>query len=347
MNPLRHILKTLIVIVAESETSGWRCARYGLILYKDRVRIQSRRSNLTPQQIGTEKIKSPVVVVMRGAGIVSKTVAADSELLSAVSNGKDFVWATERVSGTAGDESVKPEAAAGGESIRLTFMRRELWDSLMVQLGESRKFVIATHIGLEANIQEEIRTAGEDFFGKELTLANLIKPGAESNTLASLVASRLLLPVLACALMVLTINYRVNAGLQETVEQQSLELGLLRKNEAAHQKKMAEKKKIETLYLQKSHYPHSVVADRIASLVPTGIMLTMLTINPIEKRIQNYKPLQVAMNKATIKGESVAPEPVTQFTESLKTLDFVRRTRLLSYDRNRSGKYSFEIEIEF
>lgn len=331
MNTLRCILKTLIILVAQSEPAGWSFTYYQLIRRHGKMRIRKRIRDFSPEEMTKEKPKSPVIVILRGTGIIAKTVPQGSEFLNAVADEEEFVHASEPVA---------------ENQVRLTFLRKTLWDSLTDRISALQPQIAETHITVEDQTIDAIRAIGDDFTRRELTFRNLIRPTPAGNVLASLITSKLLKPLLVVAFIVLGMNYAVNRHLQNTVYQQQTELDRLQKDAEADRKERSEKEKVKTPDRWKSVHPHGIVADRIAASVPLGVMLTAMTINPLEKKIQRDKPLQVSMNKVRIAGLTPDAEPVNRFVAKLKGWEWAHNVRLLSYDKDRSVDYRFEIEIE-
>lgn len=331
MKLLSHILTRLTVLAAESQPEGWRLTLLETVWHKKQVRIRSCKRDHRFGEGAKLAAKTPVALVLYGHGIISKIYPAESDLAARITgNAQEFISFSE---------------PSGDKEIRLTFLRRELYDSLAEQLAGYGLPVVATRICAPQEWRQEVKAAGEEFFTRDLRIRSLMKPSPENSRIASLAASKLMLPVLCSALALLMANYFVYSRLESETEKQRYELGILRSDVAVRDREQTERRKLQEQYLRPSRWRYSFLADRIAGTVPDGVMLTALSMNPLLKKLQENKPLQADAGRIVIRGESLSSEPVAEFADRLRELEFAEQLKLISLDRDRTGQYVFEIEI--
>ena len=330
MHPLCRILNGLTVIAAASGDGGWEYTLFALVLRRGRVRIKKRIRNFQPGDRNRGWRNRPAVLVIYGREVVSRICPDKSDFAVRIRENKEFISFGE---------------LQEGGTVKLTFMRREAYRLLRNRLEEEHFPIVAARICAGSDCTEEVYAAGKEYFTNDLTLRRLLKPSAEGSALASLLFSRLALPVLGSALVFLGANRWVCGRLEQDVQRRQAELGTLRQSALLRERRHTEGKQVETEYAPPLPYPYAFLADRIASAVPDGVMLTVLGIRPLCGRLQFGRPLPPADPKAIVRGESVSSASVAGFADTLKSLDFGRRLNLVSLDRDRESRYVFELEI--
>lgn len=327
---LKGVLRKLFVLSAIYDGSGWRFTFIELIRIKKRVRFRGR-SCMTDLEPLKKYRKEPFVLIIGGVGVISKIFDIDDASAGRISdNTGQFISCRE---------------PAGTDSVKLTFMRRELFDSLMQQLSIYKLPIISTRIDPDNNILKESTEAGNDFFGTGFSVSRLIRPTAETSILASLYTNKLMLPVLSGLMLILVLNFFIGRNLQQEFQQQQLLLNRLTKENSFVTDQKKQQAKLLSMLLPEFKYRYSLLADQIASVVPADVTLVELTINPLSKKIQVNKPLSTEINKIRIIGSCSLLTQTARFTTSLKNFGFVKDIKILSLDKDRTGNYIFEIEL--
>lgn len=327
---LKGILKKMFVLSAVHDGSDWRFTLIELIRYRKKTRVKRRLSIDDPGSLKKYR-KEPFVLVIGGAGVISKIFSAEDISAARISDNPDkFISYTE---------------PAGGDSFKLTFMRRELFDGLIRQLAPYKLSVISTRIDTHGNILIESLEAGDDFFGKGLSLREILHPAPETNQLASVCTNKIMLPVLGGILIILSLNFFIQHNLRQEIQRQQFLLTRLNRELNSDTEQEKQRAKVVTMLLPGSKDNYSLLADRIASVVPAEITLTELTLTPLGKKIQEGKPLQAQTGKVKITGNGSSSNPVAVFADSLKSFGFVKDIKLVSLDKDRTGNYVFEIEL--
>jgi Tfp pilus assembly protein PilN len=285
-------------------------------------------TNRTQQEV--KKRKFPVVLVLSGQGIVDKSYpTGDPALQRIAARPEEFLFAQED----------------RGETQRLTFMRREQYEQALAGCSAVRGAVIGVRIDPQGDMEAEALAAGREFFDDALSFRQLKKASPENNTLFSLLTGRLLLPVLGMVLIALTVNFFVRKGLEEEREQQQFLLGRLQQNAAAREQEEGGQRRLQELLLPQARHPYAWIADRIAVVIPEGVVLTELTVHPLQAKLQVDKPARTDAGRVVIRGESSGAASVTRLTDTLSRSEVHRSVQLISLSRGRDGNYLFEIDL--
>lgn len=324
-------VRRFYVLTACHRDSGWYYTRFEVLKYAGRSRIKKRLSGYDPNSWRKEKKQFPVALIIYGQGIVSKAYSSDSEFArKIIGNSAEFLSVQEK---------------ANEKEIRLTFMRRTLYESVVDELSKSSLPPYAVRMCPAANPSAEVFAAAEEFFSRDMRWKNRISGSREADLLNRYLAKQLLLPVLGVILFALVVNFFIGDHLTKTIQRQNYELSIYRENAARRSLEREQQLRLETLGIRESAYPFGFIADRIAAVVPDGIMLSALTIFPVTVKIRENKPVHSARDRISIRGESVLSDSVSLFSDALGSLEFVRQIKLLSLEKDRHGKYLFVMEL--
>ena len=330
MNIAALILNRLTVIYATLTDQGWQYRILETGRVGETISIRSRWEINSPSDWPGKKHKHPTVLILAGKGIVSKEYPKDDPgMKRIVSRPDEFVFAVEEAS----------------DKQRLTFMRRRQYEEALAGLSVWKQPFLGVRMDPEGDPGTEALAAADDFFNHTLSFRKMLKASPGNSTLLSLMADRLLLPVLGLFLAVLLVNFLVQQNLQKQLQEQQFLLSRLQQTAAVRDKQQGQQQLLQNLLLPEPRYPYAQIADRIGSLVPAGVVLTELTIQPVLKKIQENKPLQIEPNRVLIRGEAVSAAPVTQLTDTLRKWDVRHSVQLLSLIRDRNDRYRFEIDV--
>lgn len=331
MKAIAHILNRLTVLYAAYTEQGWKYTVVEVYRKRGEIRLGEQCDGFSPEEWKGRKHKFPVILVLGGRGIVTKEYATGSEAIQRITaHPQEFLFALEDIT---------------ENRQQLTFLRREQYDNLMTELSTYKLPVIAVRIDPAGDMAAEARTAANEFFGHTLAGKNLIKPLPENNTLFGLLTSRLLLPVLGLVLSALVVNFFVQQNLQQQVEQQQVVLAGFQRITSQQNEQQGRQQELQGMLAAGPRYPSGWMADRIAAVIPAGVTLTELTVQPVQKKLQDNKPLLIESGRILIRGESASASPVTRLTDTLGRLEMNRSVQLLSLTRDRNNRYQFEIDL--
>lgn len=83
----------------------------------------------------------------------------------------------------------------------------------------------------------------------------------------------------------------------------------------------------------------------ILNSVPNSIQIIELNINPAEKEIKEAKKILFENKKIKLKGIAKEEFLFNQWVTSIKQLNWIKKTEILSIKRNKQGQLEFEIKI--
>ena len=158
-------------------------------------------------------------------------------------------------------------------------------------------------------------------------------------------AKKVSLPVLLFLIVVLLINFFVQQNIANQLQEQQIRLAQTKRNTAQVEKNLGEKQQILNQLSNEPRFSYAWIADQIASVVPDEIILTELEIQPLKDRIQENKPVNVEKNKILIKGQSLNPASVTDFTDSIQVLGAFGPVQLTMHNKDRNDHYLFTLDV--
>lgn len=233
----------------------------------------------------------------------------------------------------------------GDGLLKVTFLRRKLYDALCKELNIGKLPLVEVRIDANNNLDEEARKAAEEFRTSRFSIKEAFTPSMRSSNLLSLIAGKILLPVLSILLAVLLVNFFVQQNIAGRLKEQQYLLAQTKKNTAQAEKSLGEKQQILDQLANESNFPYAWIADQIASAVSDEIILTELNIQPLIDRVQENKPIKVERNKVVIKGKSTNSASVAAFTDSIQAIRVFKTVQLDMLNKDRNDNYLFTLNI--
>ena len=112
------------------------------------------------------------------------------------------------------------------------------------------------------------------------------------------------------------------------------------------QQRVAQKEKMVTSILTTGFSKSSFYADQLLSRLPESIRLDSYEYQPLERKVQKDKQVQLALHQIRIEGSSTQKQDFTDWVQSVENLAFVEKTTLRSYGQSPSGIPEFELQIQ-
>ncbi len=92
---------------------------------------------------------------------------------------------------------------------------------------------------------------------------------------------------------------------------------------------------------------YSFYADRLASVLPDGIYLTQMTLDPLSNKIKEDEPVDTRKNTVYVAGTSNASNILNDWVRKIRKFAWVEDLELINYESEASmHKASFELEIK-
>lgn len=89
----------------------------------------------------------------------------------------------------------------------------------------------------------------------------------------------------------------------------------------------------------------SLIINEIANRVPSSILLTELTFNPLEKKIKLEEPILTQEKTITISGTTIANEAFTTWVEQIEKLNWVDKVLITHFGKNEANETAFSIKL--
>ncbi len=305
MNTLSKILNRLRVLHIKFGSEGEPAME--LVPYRVRKGKVETGETRTLSGIEAEKSvlnKAPLIVAVSGKGVITKDTSAGGIAETVMSDTETFVWTK------SGDGSV-------------SFVRRSQFAKIRTELHEAGVTPLYTECLSDGNA-EHLAAVASRFYAEHMKWKIVLKPTAEGSRLASLLAKRIQLPILAIVLLALMVNFMLSSGGHEDFQSASTELAALRKSASSATASSGRRQAALEEFSRTLPYRFSWLSDRIAAATPEEVVLNELSIAPVTKNIEAGKPVQQNVRMVVIRGETPSAESVASFAESLGGLGTVR-----------------------
>ncbi|WP_394772918.1 PilN domain-containing protein [Flavobacterium sp.] len=89
----------------------------------------------------------------------------------------------------------------------------------------------------------------------------------------------------------------------------------------------------------------SLIINEIANKVPSSILLTELTFNPLEKKIKLEEPILTLEKTITISGTTISNEAFTSWVEAIEKLNWVDKVLITHFGKNEANETAFSIKL--
>lgn len=251
---------------------------------------------------GFDKVKdladknAPDIVVITGAGVISKNKDEVTEGLSKRLDKDSFLSMIDK-DGT------------------MSFVRK-------LQLANMPYQPIIAIPAAQFNIDSLF-----ELWNSEVSFKVILKFTYSGNIISRAILAKVKMPILLLFLSALIGNYYLtNKTRDRYASNQVLVSSLKQKNLPFTQNQNIDfsSKKINFAYL----------ADRIGASTPATITLTALSIQPVTKKIETQKEIQLDKSLVVIAGSAVNTESITEFTNNLNSHRIAKELILSSIERN-------------
>lgn len=293
--------------------------------------LQARIGNAGLENIVKEAKGMPLFIAYAGFGIISKNVEANSEIVQKIKNDTDsFVW----------DET----------ATEITFLRRERIDKVVekYQLDKNIPLAVFCFAGLTPSAFQDAALDRSSACCKDaVNLPTMLKPSQRGSVLCRLIASKFKWPVFAVLLLLLVVNLFADRSIRSEYNSSQVRLGQLEKKRGREDQVAARNKQMFAEFNQKLPFEFSWLCDRAGIVLPEGITLTLIVIQPVKKALENGKKPVVEHNRMIIKGLAPEAEDITYYMSALGKLIRSANVKLTSVERTREAdRLDFAISID-
>lgn len=89
----------------------------------------------------------------------------------------------------------------------------------------------------------------------------------------------------------------------------------------------------------------SLIINEIANKVPSSILLTELTFNPLEKKIKAEEAILTKDKIITISGITIANQSFTKWVEDIEKLQYIHKVLITHFGKNEDNETTFSINL--
>lgn len=332
MNIVAKILPRFAILRIFFEDAGSYVAELAIYNFNGfATELQASICNAIVDHIEKEAKGLPLFIAYGGFGVISKEVATNLEIVEKVKNDNDsFVW----------DEVDR----------HIAFLRKDRVSEVFSKYRLEKNTPLAMFCftsGTPLSLQKESLDRSLSFYEDVVNLPVMLKPSVAGSVLCRMIVSKLKLPIFAILLLILVVNVfankniRVNHGRSEArLEQLERERG--RGNEVA-----LRNKQMFAEFNRKPPFEYSWLCDRMGIVLPEGITLTLVTIQPMQKALEEGKKPMVEHDRIMIKGVAQEADDISYYTVALGKLIRSANVKLISVERTRDADMlDFSISID-
>lgn len=273
------------------------------------------------------------ILVVTGDEVVEKPYEATDPSFKKITENEHLIW------------NINHQSSQGS---KISFIRKDILEDFHHLLKGHSVHKVSEYLFKECEIDKEAIV--ESFFKETVNIKSICKDAKLLNSFSHAIYQTLQLPVLLTILALLLGNFYVNSNFRSEYEEIQTQLNAKRKNE----KQLLENK--QKIGRMEKHYQNfysgslALIADRIASYVPTNVSLNLCSIFPLPKNeefvLGNKQEDKTPKNIVLVKGEVQTPGSVTLFTELLGADKMFSKVEMLSLERLKDQDYySFELQI--
>lgn len=110
------------------------------------------------------------------------------------------------------------------------------------------------------------------------------------------------------------------------------------------QRILVKEEKVKTI-VGKTTSQSSLIINEIANKVPTSILLTEMTFNPLEKKVKVDEPVITRDKTITISGTTIANDAFTNWVEEIEKLNWVDKVLITHFGKNEENETAFSIKL--
>lgn len=293
--------------------------------------LQARISNAQPENIIKEAKGMPLLIAYAGFGIISKNVEANPEIVEKIkSDGQRFIW---------------NETAA-----EITFLRRDRIEKVVgeYQLDKNIPLTVFCFAGLTPSaLQDAALDRSSAYYKDTVNLPMMLKPSQAGSILCRLSASKLKLPVFAVLMLLLVVNLFADRSVRAEYNRSQVRLGQLEKQRGQEDQATARNRQMFAEFDKKPPFEYSWLCDRAGIVLPEGMTLTLIVVQPVKKALENGKKPLLEHNRIIIKGEAPEAGDIAYYTNSLAKQIQPANIKITSMERSREAdKLEFSISID-
>jgi Tfp pilus assembly protein PilN len=299
-----------------------------LIKYRN-GKFVSQHEDFDITSVETAKEQIPVIVLLKGYGVISKDCDASKEIISRVTSDKNnFLWNFDYKG-------------------HISFVRTEQVEKILGKIKKGQNRIIGIECLSSDADEQTIENRIWQITKERLSIRNIIKPMAYSSRLAMMIFHKVKLTVLILILLLLVANTFISRNISDEYRQNNAKLLILQKQHGQVSSITQQKQQAIAGYSKRLPIKIAFAYDRIAILTPDEITLSELSIQPLSKPLESGKEPKLHENRIYVNGFTHDYESISEYINNLEKEEFIEKLTLISVVQdNKTSVFNFKINID-
>ncbi len=332
MGALKYIINKLLLFELCTSNDGNSIKVWIVSTKRNRTTlVEQKHLNLK----NIDKLKNwPAIILITGDQVIEKRLK-DADSIQKITENSELLW------------SLYPQMDTVEQTI--SFVRKELAEELKASLERNNIYILEKWIN--KNVIPDREQMISDFYKRRFNLSDVYKNPFQANLLSLVVYYKLRLPLLLLLFIILLGNFLLNTRIRQEYEVIQSELYLNQRQSKQQQDDQKKQGRIQFQYQSIPNRSLALIADRIASYIPSQIVLNSLTLSPLEGMGKNFisqnKEMKFNYNSISIKGETEIPGGVSLLTQYLDGDHLFSNVKIKTLIKEKdSSRFTFELNVE-
>lgn len=267
----------------------------------------------------------PTIVLVCGSGVISKSYDKDKTIIQRVKVNESLYYSFD------------------DEQKMISFVKREQVN------GEIAKFSKVLYIKTCNKVDDlVINETIAEFYKKTFTIHNLLQYQEDSKIILAHLIKKVEIPLLISVLVILLLNFFVNAHFSELNNSQQMELMNNKKTIQDTDVQLKDIQKLKAENTPVRSMDASILIDLLATQIPDGITVSHFAVDPLKRKVETQKTLNIEKNTIILKGETLSANEITILTNNIANLDFTKNVKIRNIAQKQDvAILEFEIEITY
>ncbi|MDR1198569.1 MAG: PilN domain-containing protein [Prevotellaceae bacterium] len=289
----------------------------------------STSENFDTASLEASKEKIPVIILLKGYGIITKNCDANKDIITKVTADESkFLWNFD-----------------GNGNI--SFVRREQIDKILQKTGKAQNRIIRIECISSDTDREAVESRIRQIIKESFSVRSIVKPDVYGSQSAMMLFHKIKLPVLILILLILVANTFVSKNISELHLQSNTKLTALQRQHGQINNITQQKQQAVAGYAKNLPVKFAFIYDRIAVATPAQITVSELAVQPLLRPFEPGKEPKLNENRIYISGFTRDYESISEYISNIEKEKFIKKLTLASVVQdNKTGIFNFKINID-
>ncbi|MDR2292323.1 MAG: PilN domain-containing protein [Prevotellaceae bacterium] len=299
-----------------------------LVKYKNGKFI-SQHENFDITSVETSKEQIPVVVLLKGYGIITKNCDTNKDIISRVTGDENiFLWNFDYKG-------------------HISFVRIEQVEKFLKKIEKGQNKIIGIECLSNDADEQTLENRITQIIKEKFSTRNIVKPSTYSSRLTMMLFNKIKLPFLMLILIILIANTFISQNLSNAYSENNTKLLTLQKQHGQISNITQQKRQAIAGYSKNLPIKIAFACDRIAIVTPEPITLSELSVQPLAKPFETGKEPKLNENRIYISGYTHNYENISEYISNLEKEKFIKKLTLTSVTQdNKTNIFNFKINID-